>query len=726
MEEWPPGIRPARVIVDRGQFALRFVHPERGFRDLALIPQRDQRFDARWAGGSLDDSVGLGQLRRAVLARLNQPGAAAGLGAAIRETQSLEREAERHRDPLAQAIEMVARGEAVEALAQHWKEIHDPRDGAGFARTTTQALLLAMAGLPLRARAVGQAAMPLAADADERWELGRTLMSVAATGSALDCFREAMRIAPSGTLATQLLLCAADQGDAELAADAARLLWEQHPKEHEIDVALNCLFEVGAFAGYEQLLERALARRPTAARHAQAAKLRLFQLRRHEAVNSANKALSLEANPMARLVLGACHVLAGEHRLADQLLEGLTSGEARLWRARSFFERGRLGQALEILLGEGELAGQRPAWRLWLVLAETQRVQRRLPGVMRELLPVFVRRYPARFRSSHLLYGRNDFQTREVLIQLFGASKVQRAYFEGQRAAYELLVEGVKSFGGNYSGTPTVVVDGTLTRVRVATPRSRAEQLQRLLLTKPFDAVLDEFLKKSEQTGADPFLRTYRAEMLLWTGRYEEAREAFEKVWRETHTRWGYVGLGAALGQLGRHDEALRAWEDGSAFFRFLPQEATYAYRGEVLIAQGRRQAGIEQLRHAARESPSRVGTQLALALAERGLGNLAGLRRGVQAAAALAPAVIANALRSLDLERIPADPDRLAHLAEAALQSLRGNRSSSLYTFFDGDDGLRVVVRQPQAHWQEAAGQLSGCAEDLDLKPVADLLTLP
>ena len=76
--------------------------------------------------------------------------------------------------------------------------------------------------------------------------------------------------------------------------------------------------------------------------------------------------------------------------------------------------------------------------------------------------------------------------------------------------------------------------------------------------------------------------------------------------------------------------------------------------------------------------------------------------------------------------EDLPTEADDVFETAREALDRMRGNRSSSLYTFFDSAGQMRVIQRHPPEHWTAAARGLRGCAEDLLLAKLEQALELP
>ncbi|MCB9589066.1 MAG: hypothetical protein H6718_26875 [Polyangiaceae bacterium] len=722
MERWPRGIRPARIVIDDRRLALRYVHPERGFRDLALSV-RAHGVEAHWQQGTLKDSAGLEQLRATVLARLGDSERKA-LGATIEAAQSPGAAAcdgDAGRKRLVKALELVLSGENFSALSLVWEDLDAPATFQTLASQMAVALLLRLAGKPLAAISLCENAVPLARDADELSELGRLLASIGKFRDAADCFCTANTIAPCAALVAREMMCCAALGERDRARTAAESLWALAPTEREIDWAADALLEVGALDAYAALLERAFSRENRVAYLARLAQLRLFELRIADAKRLARSALELAADETARLVVGACQVLESRYEDAERTLRSLDSSEARLWRVRALLEQGKLVAAHELLLAEGDVTGSHPASHLWNTFIHTSRVRRWMPGRSKELLPTIMKRAARLPGADHVLHGANDFQAREVLKQLVGSQRVEAAYARGHSAVFEMLREAIADLGGNYSDTPTLVLGKRLERAPLETARRRAERLQRELLTSPLEKVLKRFQEDPEHR-TNPFLITYRAEVLLWVGRYEEALDAFERTWADSRTRWGYIGRGAALARLGRYAQALEAWDEGRRYFGYLPQEATHAYHGEVMYALGQLDRALKSLRHATQVTPSRLGAQLALALAERAAGNSKASRAALDTAKALAPALVVNSLRSLGYEAEPMAADA-GDLAHQCLVSLRGNRSSTLYTFFDTNGELSVIRSEPASVWQSVAEQLSGCRADLSAEPLLRVL---
>ena len=269
MAGWPRGIRPARVVVDERHLALRFVHPERGFRDLELRLE-GQGIQAGWTRGTLEDANGLARLRRAVLARLeSSPGRDALIAARRKIRDRVPNDLESPEDAsasIASALRLVTDGNTLGALTRHWDAIHDAPKRAAFANQTARTLLLTLTGLPLKSREIARDAATRAQDADEFAELGRLLTTLGMSDTATVCFRMALAMAPNTGLASQLLLCASVEEDAKLARETANVLRTLGPDERDLELALDALFSAGAFDAYWSLLEEAIAREATASR----------------------------------------------------------------------------------------------------------------------------------------------------------------------------------------------------------------------------------------------------------------------------------------------------------------------------------------------------------------------------------------------------------------------------------------------------------------------------
>ena len=174
METWPLGIQPARVLVSPTGLALRYVHPEKGFRDLVLDLD-GSAVRGRWEQGTLTDSSGLARSKTAVLARLGDAEIKA-LTHTVHESRAQRTPATDSRsNRIATALDLAIQDDTLRSLSLAWEELQSPTPSWTFASKLAVGLLLRLAGRPLEAIELAEGAVELARDADEFEELGPDL-----------------------------------------------------------------------------------------------------------------------------------------------------------------------------------------------------------------------------------------------------------------------------------------------------------------------------------------------------------------------------------------------------------------------------------------------------------------------------------------------------------------------------------------------------------------------
>lgn len=187
----------------------------------------------------------------------------------------------------------------------------------------------------------------------------------------------------------------------------------------------------------------------------------------------------------------------------------------------------------------------------------------------------------------------------------------------------------------------------------------------------------------------------YRGELLLWHGDYALALADFVRARGREAARWSDIGTVAALTFLG-HLRAARA----AAFYaqRHYPPLAAgtlSAYLGVLALERGELDKAIYWLEAALAAKPGRVGSQVDLAVAYHRAGRLDQAQtRQVHLFRDAAPLMMAAAdLAVPDWPTAGLRPEHHATVLDAARVMLRGNRSSSLWTWVGGDGQIRVLV---------------------------------
>lgn len=653
---------------------LLYVHPSGGFAEV-------------WVDGSGSASLGENEglptepLRRLTLAldrRLREPALRGWLANVRRGLPQLRPTTDGDRV-------LHARTDPVGALRGFDATAPLSRPSAGA--LALRALLLAMAGLPLEAVPLAERAAEEVRGGVERDAIGRLLLALGRHASAAKVLDQGTR--EGRVNLPRLAHCAAEAALPEVAVNAASRLLRGTSRASAQAAGARSLLAAGAFEPARVLLEEATSAREDPALLACLADLHLWGLELEAAEDVAQRAKRAGAGASATLVLGAVRHLQGDLETALEWLAPLAAQEgmdetqvtARLWRMRALVASERPRDAI----AQARTAGfdERLSWKLLRADAECS------------------------YGKRSTLYGKEAYQLRLLLTDLFDAAEVERAY-ETFEAGHALVRRAIDRLGGNLSSVATLL-DGTrLSRLRLRSPRQRAVATQRELAQRSFDEVLNLFEAQRTRAPTSPFPRTYAAELLLWSGDYDGAVAAFESVWRETFTRWGYVGFGAALALQGHGERALAVWEEGKTHYDYLPAEATYAYRGDVHLDAGRQELALRDLTHATEATPSRVGAWASLALVHARDGAREAAAHALARVGEHAAGLLANALDRTHVEALEqANAPALARVAETVRASLAGNRASKIFTFCDEHGRRRVLVAVPGSFWSDLAGEL-------------------
>lgn len=440
--------------------------------------------------------------------------------------------------------------------------------------------------------------------------------------------------------------------------------------------AAEILIEAGTFAEALEMLESIDDAAVTARARAKRAMLALWRLDLEGARRLAAPLVQEGAADDGVLVtLGATALLAGDGPGAVAALEAVAGRQPKdvavqLWWARALMAVGRLDEAGRVL-HKGPFPDH-PARHL---LIEQLEALRDPSG-----------KYPPPEPGRHF----------SVLIDVLGPGVADS--FGSVSATRGAVAMALERFGGNLSPRSTFVDDGgaLVAASNLRTARDRAIALQYRVLREPLPDVLVAFASHCDRFSETPFFETYAAELLLWVGDYEGALERFDALWRRHKTRWSYVGSGAALALLGRHEAALARWAEGhETHHGHLPQEATYAYRGEIWRKLGELSRAGTDLEGAVRASPTRLGAWVQLGLLRCAQEDTDGARAALARATALAPGLLYTAHLEAAARAASAGAARTdAHgVLDAAACMLRGNRSSSIFTFFPREGRMRVVT---------------------------------
>lgn len=245
---------------------------------------------------------------------------------------------------------------------------------------------------------------------------------------------------------------------------------------------------------------------------------------------------------------------------------------------------------------------------------------------------------------------------------------------------------GLRALGGNRSLAPTRCgapgdPGGLLPWACPADPREDAHLAQLVLKVRGIDAAVAEAERVIARHGGHPLTRTYRGELELWRGAYSEAEAAFcAALEADPLTLWAWIGRGAVRLLQGDPAGCVALLDLGQQRCGFRGPTG-WIYMGEALLALGR--PAEDALLQGLKASPRRLSSWICLA----------------ELAAAEGAPGPAEALRATLLRLAPGllpEGGPAVEALRAARQKMRGNRSSSLVTWWDGAGRLRLLPPPP------------------------------
>ena len=288
-------------------------------------------------------------------------------------------------------------------------------------------------------------------------------------------------------------------------------------------------------------------------------------------------------------------------------------------------------------------------------------------------------------------------------------------------AVRDLFDRALVALGGNRTITPTRLVDGRVERLPPITgERFAARRALESIRSLPPAEALARLEAVAERFAGSSLVEAHRGELLLWLGRYEEARASLERSIAITaKTRWPYIGLSALDLVEGEWERSLETNARGIEAMGGTVGAAVYVHRGEALFRLGRLDEAIADLREALRIHPSRVSARLLLALACHARGEPGD---DTEASAALdvlfeqAIGLLSDAARLLGTPLLEERDQRpsvasLLPILERAHAMLGANRSSTLMIYRGPAGELRFVQ-----HWPHRGRRVHDTdAEDLE-----------
>ncbi len=469
------------------------------------------------------------------------------------------------------------------------------------------------------------------------------------------------------------LTIAADAGDAETARRAATRALDLAP-EAWIEVVDRAL-EIGLF---DLVAREAENHASLPEGRALLGQLAAYRGEWSAAIDHATAALQLDPDSeRAVTVMVAASVASGDLERAESALSryrGDAGLALRTWHAEILRRRGDFEQARDILTRvQNDFSNYFAAKLVWVLVKGELDTEE----------------WATTSAYDGLLEGQ---------LQALG---IELAIEEGMLRESDLRTaasEALDQMAGNRSPFPSVVRDGELRAVRIPScPRNRLRDVQHLACWLGVERTKAATVDELTRVGEHPIAECYEAELYLWSGNYDIAREKFEGILdRLRRTVWAWIGLGASKTLLGDPEGGLATLDEGVQEMGW--RGATLPiYRGEALYRLGRLDEASPELREAAESQPNRVSAWVLRALVEHERGNGDERDRCFDHLDNNASALLSDAADACGIDGWwPAKPsvEVQIRIAQKCLDLMRGNRSSSCsFWFAPGTEIVRSTV---------------------------------
>ncbi|MCA9662448.1 MAG: hypothetical protein KC486_29180, partial [Myxococcales bacterium] len=392
----------------------------------------------------------------------------------------------------------------------------------------------------------------------------------------------------------------------------------------------------------------------------------------------ATRALELEPDRVGpRRVLAICDALSGAPARALEALLAIDApgdAETKTWIAELLAEQGERARAMDYL---------------GLAAAQSRSVAHALIQLLVDRALV----HPERVGYAESLGLRAPTSTDDLLDQVRGRLRT----LHGNRTTTLTRMPSPAPGGPELL---TLVRAGAQDVRKVS--RNAAAELLKAVRHRAPDDLHRAFAALTERFPASPHPWCYWGELHLWLGELVAAEACFRRpVARDA--RWAYVGRAAIHLLRGEFAEAHAEFDAVSREYRPLPGATTHVYAGELYRRQGELTRAVAELDVAVEAKPGRVGARINRVLCNAALGQIDAAEREARDLQERYPWIFLSAARTIDAPG-PTPIERLVALMEAALRSMRGNRSSHTITFFDARGRLRTL--EDAATWRAFADE--------------------
>ena len=305
--------------------------------------------------------------------------------------------------------------------------------------------------------------------------------------------------------------------------------------------------------------------------------------------------------------------------------------------------------------------------------------------------------FPDAFPPKDIFLQHFDGLIGETLPELLGMSQAE-LYAKGKSGWKAALYEAKELLGGNRSTWPIQLKDNRLQGIGAfAFSRNIAGELQYRVSLEPFVQVLERFTSLEKSWPESPHVWTFRGELLLWAGRYQEAEADFHRALRTRSCRWGYVGLAAAALFQGKLQQTNEAFASMQAKYPPVERATTPVYQGRLARLEQRFESAEKAFALATREAPSRIGAWVERGLNANSMNNHQLMAQCIAEIKRRCPALAWRAQSRNHNQQT----DNPVTWLETCLQLLGANRASRMVTIVEDNQLVRLPFAE---HWSSVA----------------------
>jgi len=260
----------------------------------------------------------------------------------------------------------------------------------------------------------------------------------------------------------------------------------------------------------------------------------------------------------------------------------------------------------------------------------------------------------------------------------------------------EILESALKKLHGNRTDTETRIQNGKLESFRYLTPsRPRASRIQQKIRTRQVDFIIKEIedlLPMYEDPSEAAQIYTHCGELFLWTGRYKQAKNYFEKSLElDCEVIWSYTGLSGVAVMEKKYQDAFDIMTLCNRNTGLHIPSTAFLYLGEAYIQTDKLEDAFQSIQLGLKDKPYRLSGWINLAIIHSKVKKFEMVQSIFDKITKKAMYLVKDAKNELALQENLSDIETVQVL-EKMLIMMRGNRSSRLITYYTSAGDFRFV----------------------------------